>query len=139
MPQSYMDSQAVYVDRDGMKGIVPVIAGLADTYALTVDDSNTTYIATKASATQVYTLPAVQAGLVYSFVCANAAGEILINPTGSVVFNIKASEGGAAVATVAGTGIKNTAATNVAGDRITLISDGSAWYAVQQSGIWATQ
>jgi hypothetical protein len=137
MPDSYLDSQGTYVDRDAMVGKRNFVSTVADTRAYTAAESGTVTLATKTSATQTFTLPAV--GLEYSFIAGSAAGEVLINPTGSVVFNIKASEGGAAVSTAAGTGIKNTAATNIAGDRISVISDGTAWYASSQSGIWATQ
>ena len=139
MAGSYMDSQATYVDRDAMVGLTNVISTVADTRTMTIEESNSVVIATKTSATQTFTLPTVQTGLTYTFICDNAASEILINPTGSVVFNIKASEGGASVVTAAGTGIKNTAATNVKSDRITLVSDGTAWYSALQSGIWASQ
>jgi len=139
MPQSYLDSQATYVDRDAMVGLSAITAGTDATYALAVDDSNRIYVGTRTSATQVYTLPAVAAGLSYTFVCGHASGEILVNPTGSVVINTKAANAGAAVATAAGTGIKNTAATNILGDSVVLVCDGIAWYTVNQSGIWASQ
>jgi len=139
MAGSYLDSQSTYVDKDDGRGLRSIVVGTADTYTLTQENSGTTYVATKGSATQTYTLPAVVSGLWYTFRCGHASGEILINPADSVVINIKASEGGAAVATVAGTGIKNTAATNVVGDFITLICDGSAWYHIGQSGTWASQ
>ncbi len=118
----------------------------ADTIAVGAADTGKVYLATKASATQTFTLPAVAAGLTYTFICGHASGEILINPTGSVVFTITsfAAVGADAdtgiVTTSAGTGIKNTAATNAIGDSIVLVSDGVGWYGVGiSSGIWATQ
>jgi hypothetical protein len=139
MPNSYLDSQATYVDRDAMVGFRAITNTTTDTATYTAEDSGRIVIATKSSATQTFTLPAVASGLEFTFVCGHASGEILINPTGSVVLNIKASEGGAAVATAAGTGIKNTAASNILGDNITLICDGTAWYGIKQSGTWASQ
>jgi len=139
MPSTYLDSQSMYVDKDSMTGLAAVTAGDTATYALTSEDSGRVYIATKGSATQTYTLPAVAAGLIFTFVCGHASGEILVNPTGSVVINTKAANAGAAVATAAGTGIKNTAATNILGDSVVLVCDGTAWYTVNQSGIWASQ
>ena len=72
-----------------------------------------------------------------------AAGEILINPNDTVdIFRIKATEdAGASVVTSAGTGIKNTAATNIVGDHITIVSDPStdSWFMIGQSGIWGSQ
>jgi len=98
-------------------------------------------IGTKASGNQTYTLPAAQvAGLIFTFVCGSAAGEILVNPVGTDTISIQATNGGASVVTAAGIGIKNTAATNVLNDRVTLVSDGvSQWWAIEQAGIWATQ
>jgi len=98
-------------------------------------------ICTKSSGNQTFTLPPAQTyGLPYTFVCANAGGEILVNPVGTDTISIKASEGGASVITAAGVGIKNTAATNVVGDHVTLISDGvSQWVMIAQSGTWASQ
>lgn len=116
------------------------------TIALTAAQSNTVFLATKTSGTQTFTLPAVAAGLTYTFICGHASGEILVTPTGSVVTTITtfgavgADADTAIVATAAGTGIKNTAATNAIGDSVTLISDGVGWYGIGiTSGIWATQ
>jgi hypothetical protein len=118
----------------------------ADTIAVAAADTGKVYLATKGSATQTFTLPAVAVGLTYTFICGHASGEILINPTGSVVFTVTAFAAVGAdadtgiVTTSAGTGIKNTAATNAIGDSVTLVSDGVGWYGVGiTSGIWATQ
>lgn len=118
----------------------------AATIAVTAAQSGGVFMATKGSATQTYTLPAVASGLIYTFICGHASGEILVNPTGSVVTTITsfAAVGVDAdtgiIATAAGTGIKNTAATNAIGDSITLVSDGVGWYSVGiSSGIWASQ
>lgn len=118
----------------------------ADTIAVAAADTGKVYLATKSSATQTFTLPAVAAGLTYTFICGHASGEILINPTGSVVFTVTsfaavgADADTAIVTTAAGTGIKNTAATNAIGDSVTLVSDGVGWYGIGiTSGIWASQ
>lgn len=43
-------------------------------------------------------------------------------------------------ATAASTGIKNTAATNVVGDFVTLVSDGvTTWYMTSVAGVWASR
>lgn len=112
------------------------------TATLTVAESSKVVIATKASATQTFTLPiATTEGLSYTFIAGSAAGEILVTPNAADAILIKATvDQGASVAPAAGTGIKNTAATNVLGDMITLVADGvSKWYMVGQSGIWASQ
>lgn len=125
-------------------GSLPVsITSAAGPVALTSSNAGQVTIATAGSGTQTFTLPsAVTPGLMFTFICGNAAGEILVNPATALAQNfiIKASEGGAAVTTAANTGIKNTAATNVLDDRITVISDGvGTWYAINQSGTWASQ
>ncbi len=116
------------------------LTGTGDT--LVAAESGKMMIATKASATQTFVLPsAATSGLLFTFKCGNAAGEILINPAGSEVIQARATnDAGADITPAGGTGIKNTAGTNVIGDYITLVSDGvSKWYTVAQSGIWASQ
>jgi hypothetical protein len=118
----------------------------AATIAVTAAQSGGVFLATKGSATQTYTLPAVAAGLMYTFICGHASGEILIDQAASEVITITsfAAVGADAdtgiIATAAGTGIKNTAGTNAIGDSITLVSDGVGWYSVGiTAGIWASQ
>lgn len=122
----------------GLKRQVEVVTG---DEVVTTAMSGRTFICTKSSATQTFTLPTAATGaLEYTFICGHASGEILVNPTGTNTFAIKASAGGASVVTASSTGIKNTAATNILGDSITLVSDGvSQWYGYAQNGIWATQ
>lgn len=127
--------------------IRPVTEGTSDTYTLATTGSGRVYVATKGSATQTYTLPAVAtAGVQFTFVCGHASGEILITPQASeaIVITSFAAVGADAdtgiVAPAAGTGIKNTAATNAIGDSITLVSSGTKWFSVGiTSGIWASQ
>jgi len=114
----------------------------SDTDTLTAQESGSVIIATKSSATQTFTLPsAATGGVIFTFVCGHASGEILINPIAGQTIQTKATgDGGALVAPAAGTGIKNTAATNVIGDHVTLVSNGvTGWYTIGQSGIWASQ
>lgn len=117
-----------------------VIKTSATTYDLPQRTSSEVLIATANSGTQTFNLPFANLnGVFYTFVAADAGGEINIVPQASDSIVAKASEGGAVVAPAAGTGIKNTAATNVVGDRITLVADGNTgWYAVEQSGTWAS-
>jgi len=115
----------------------------ADTDTLTVADSGKTYICTKSSATQTFTLPtaATLPGFRATFVCGNAGGEILITPNAADQISAKGLvDHSTSVKPAAGTGIKNTAATNVLGDHITLVSDGvNTWHEVAGAGIWASQ
>lgn len=147
MPTSYMDSQSTYVDKDAMVGLRKVTRTSADTASYTQEDSLTIVIATKGSATQTFTLPAATtAGIELDFVCGHASGEILINPASGEkivgqVFSAIGADADTAQISNTTTGIKNTAATNVLGDRIKLISDGvDTWFiSGLPQGIWATQ
>ena len=112
------------------------------TTTLTAADSGQIVKATKASATQTFTLPVATAkGATFTFICGHASGEVLIDPAGTDKIKCKATnDAGASVAPAGGTGIKNTAATNIIGDYITLVADGvDQWDCVAQSGIWASQ
>jgi len=125
----------------------PVTESTTATYALATTDSGRVYVATRTSSTQTYTLPAVAtAGVSFTFVCGHASGEILVTPQASeaIVMTSFAAVGADAdtgiISPVAGTGVKNTAATNAIGDSLTLISSGTKWFSVGiTSGIWASQ
>lgn len=132
------------VDQDtyGVFALRPVAATTAETEDVTADETGKVFVQTRSSTTVTYQLPAAQAGLEYTFVCGNAGSEILITPaTGdAIVTKIHAANDGTALAPAAGTGIKNTAATNVAGDFIRLVClDGTTWYGVGMAGVWASQ
>ena len=121
--------------QDAVVNLVPT------TVTLTSAQSGLVSIQTLASGTQTYTLPAATSKAQFTFVCGHADSEILVNPAGTDVISLKATEdAGAHIIIAGGTGIKNTAATNVLNDHITLASDGvSKWYMIGQSGIWASQ
>jgi hypothetical protein len=114
---------------------------------LTENQSGAVVIANLGSGTQTFTLPAAAAGLTFTFLCNHASGEILINTATGDVINIMtfgavgADADTARVAPTTGTGIKNTAATNVVGDSVTLIAaDTTTWYSQGITvGIWASQ
>jgi len=117
---------------------------LADTIAIAAADSGTVYVATKTTATQVFTLPAAAtAGLTYTFVCGTGAinGEIRIGvATGDLITGkIHAAQDGTALVTTVTTGLLlNTAAGNVVGDSVTLVSDGiPTWDMVAPIGAWS--
>jgi len=117
-------------------------AQTAETKTVTVAESGSVFVQTRSSTTVTYTLPAAAPGLEYTFVCGHANSEILITPASgdAIVTKIHAAQDGTALAPAAGTGIKNTAATNVAGDFIKLVSlDGTTWYGVGMAGLWASQ
>jgi hypothetical protein len=114
----------------------------ADTEAVLAAESGKTYVQTRSSTTCTFNLPAAAAGLTYSFVCGHADSEILITPaTGDkIVGKTHGAENGSGIAPAAGTGIKNTAATNVVGDHCTLVAlDDVTWYMTSVAGVWASQ
>lgn len=119
-----------------------VSAQTAETKLVEAAESGSVFVQTRSSTTVTYTLPPAAAGLEYTFVCGHADSEILITPASgdAIVTKIHASNDGTALAPAAGTGIKNTAATNVAGDFIRIVSlDGTTWYGVGMAGVWASQ
>lgn len=101
------------------------------------------FFATQASTTQTFTLPTAASapGMVFSFHCGSAAGEILVNPDAADQIQIKGLvDHSTSVKPTAGTGVKNTAATNVLGDYLVIKSDGVlTWYEIAGAGIWASQ
>ena len=124
-------------------GLVPQVESVsASTKTVTAAMSGRMFVSVAASGTQTFTLPAAAAGLEYTFVAGHADTEILITPaTGdAIVGKTHAAENGAGIAPAAGTGIKNTAATNVVGDHCTLrCLDGTTWYMTSVAGVWASQ
>lgn len=136
-------SLAAAASRLNQAGDRPVIVTAAATLTLTAADSGAVVVGTLGSGTQTITLPEANVnGLNYHFTQTTAAGEILVNPGNATdVFQLKATvDAGASIVTAAGVGIKNTAATNVVGDFITIISNGAGrWIMIAQSGIWASQ
>ena len=113
------------------------------TFTLTRNDSGKLYHCTLGSGTQTFTLPlaANHKGALFTFVCGDAGGEILVTPNSADQISAKGLvDHSTSVKPTAGTGIKNTAATNVVGDHITVMSDGSTtWHEIAGAGIWASQ
>ena len=114
------------------------------TTTLTNAQSGKTHVATKASVTQDFILPsAATEGLIYTFICGHADGEITIQVDGTDTVACIVNPGQApevSLVTSAGKGIINTGGTNILGDHITLISDGvSRWYGISQIGIFASE
>lgn len=114
----------------------------AETEAVDAAESGKVYVQTRSSTTVTFTLPAAAAGLTYTFVCGNASSEILITPQSgdAIVGKTSGADDGTGIAPAAGTGIKNTAATNVVGDHCTLVAlDATTWYMTSVAGVWASQ
>jgi hypothetical protein len=113
----------------------PVIVTDAATLALEAEQSGAVIRATKTSATQTFALPApTTAGLEYTFICGHADGEINIDP-GAATYTIT----GVGIAVAAAKDLKNSAASNVVGDSVTLVSDGDkGWHITAIQGTWAS-
>lgn len=124
-----------------------VVSDTDTTHTLDKANSGAIFIATASSGTQTYTLPAVaNDGAFFTFICGNAGGEILVTPqSGEAIKIVTFAAVGvdadtAIVAPTAGTGVKNTAATNAVTDNLTIVSDGTQWLGIGiTGGIWASQ
>ena len=108
------------------------------TVVLTAAQSATTCINVSTSGTPVWTLPAVANGLYFNFVCGNTTAGFAVNTTTTAVIHAKTTATGTAITSTATTGaITNTQATAVVGDALQLMCDGTAWWMVAQTGIFA--
>ena len=108
---------------------------------LTAGDSGKVF--TVATDALVITLPAVAAGLKFTFVNTGADGNniITISPESSDAIwgTITLA---AAVVDLGGVDNKdliNTKASSIKGDSATLVSDGTDWYVTASTGIWAAE
>ncbi len=133
------------LDVSGSAGVPrPTVVNLVPTaVTLAVADKGKVSIQTLATGTQTYTLPLASTapGAVFTFVCQHAGSEILVNPNAADQVSIKGLvDHSTSVKPAAGTGVKNTAATNVIGDHLSIVSDGvNTWYEIAGAGIWASQ
>lgn len=120
-----------------------VVRASSGTTALAAAQSGAVVANTGTSSTTTFTLPAAAAGLHYCFVeGGDAAGELLINPSSGdkIVGKTHGAENGTGIAPAAGTGIKNTAASNVKGDHCCLHAiDDVTWQMTSVAGVWASQ
>lgn len=100
---------------------------------VTVADSGRVYVQLDADEAVTFQLPATQNGLIYTFVCGHAGGEINISPNAADKIT------GKGIAGADNQDIKNTNASNAIGDCITLIGDGvDGWLIINMLGTWAT-
>lgn len=113
----------------GSARVVPVAVKTAN-YTVLASESDTVFIADAADL--VFTLPATQAGLRYTFVCAavSAATGLSISP--QTVDSI--NEG------TDNKDLINSGATDVLGDSVTLVGDGDkGWFTEVKIGTWAAE
>lgn len=107
-------------------------AAAGATVVLTAADSGKVLINASSSGSPSWTLPAVSNGLTFTFVCGNTFAGFTV--TGGVI-HLKTSASGTVLTST--TTITNTQGTAIVGDFITIVSDGTAWWTISQSGIFA--
>lgn len=118
----------------GTVGSIVQSALVGATVVLTAADSGKMFFNRSTSGSPSWTLPAATtAGLRYTFICANTTAGFTV--TGAQVIHAKTSATGTAITTT--TTLTNTQATAVVGDVIQIVSDGSVWWMVHQTGIFA--
>lgn len=113
----------------------PVIqsALVGATVAVTAAQSGYVFQNRSTSGSPSWTLPTCANGLEYTFTCANTTTGFTV--TGAQVIHAKTSATGTAITTT--TTLTNTQATAVVGDSITIVGDGTAWWMIAQSGVFA--
>jgi hypothetical protein len=99
--------------------------------------SGTVFVATRDTGTQIFPLPAATtAGLKYTFFAGHVDGEINVDPGTGTMLGVAFA--GTALTVATNKDLKNTAATNVVGDCVTVVSDGAKWLIINIYGIWAS-
>src|SRR5579864_6784327 len=112
----------------------PAVAGAGTTVVLTTAQSGSVCINIATSGAQSFTLPVGAAGTKFTFVCGNTTvGFTVTNAT--QVIHFKTSASGTVLTST--TTLTNTQGTAIVGDFISLVCDGTAWWTVAQSGIFA--
>lgn len=117
----------------GLGSSVVQSALVGATVALTAAQSGGTFQNRSTSGSPSWTLPTCANGLEYTFTTANTTAGFTV--TGAQVIHAKTSATGTAITTT--TTLTNTQGTAVVGDAITIVGDGTAWWMVAQSGIFA--
>lgn len=108
------------------------------TVALTAAQSGSVCINRSTSGSPSWTLPAAAAGLEFTFITANTTAGFTITTGTAAVIHAKTNATGTAITSTATTGaITNTQATAVVGDCLQLVCDGTNWWPMAQSGIFA--
>ena len=113
---------------------VATSATVGATVVLAAADSGKTLINVSTSGSPSWTLPAPANGLKFSFVCGNTTAGFTVTSAAAVI-HFKTTATGTALTST--TTLTNTQATAVVGDTITIVCDGTAWWMVAQSGIFA--
>jgi len=107
-------------------------ATVGATVVLTAADDEKVLINVSTSGSPSWTLPTAAAGLAFTFVCGNTTAGFTV--TGGVV-HLKTSATGTALTST--TTVTNTQSTAVVGDSLQIVCDGTNWWAIAQTGIFA--
>lgn len=123
-----------YVNGDAVSG---------KTSAYTVLDTDNGKHFYSATDNMVFTLPSATAGLCYTFTNtgADGAAKISISPAAADAIHGTITLA-ASVVELSGTDNKdliNTKATATTGNSVTIFSDGTDWYVLNSTGIWASE
>jgi hypothetical protein len=123
-----------YVNGDAVSG---------KTSAYTVLDTDNGKHFYSATDNMVFTLPSATAGLSYTFTNtgADGAAKISISPAAADAIHGTITLA-ASVVELSGTDNKdliNTKATATTGNSVTIFSDGTDWYVLNSTGIWASE
>ena len=119
--------------RDVQVGLVEIVNLAAATQTVAKNQTNEIFIGVVDA---VFTLPLATAdlsGIRYTFVTgvASASTGVVLTPgTGDAIF-------GGGLTAVADESLTNTGATDVLGDQVTVVCDGTGWLITQLVGIWA--
>lgn len=124
-------------------------AGWSDNYvqsitaSTTLTDKDSGKVFTVATDALVITLPACKAGLKLTFVNTGADGNniITLSPqaTDSIWGTITLAGTVVDLGGVANKDLINTKTSAIKGDAVTLVSDGTDWYVIGSTGIWAAE
>jgi hypothetical protein len=126
-----------------------VKAGWDGNYVQSITESTTLYsgdsgkVFTVATDALVITLPACEAGLKFTFVNTGADTNniITISPqsTDAIWGTMTLADSVVDLGGVDDKDLINTKGTSVKGDSVTLISDGTDWFVIASTGIWAAE
>lgn len=132
---------AVSQDANGITVFGPLNRGVSSsaatgaTVVLTLADSGKVLINKSTGGSPSWTLPAnAPSGIYFTFVCGNTTAGFTVTSATQVI-HLKTSASGTVLTTT--TTMTNTQGTAIVGDHITIVSDGTAWWTVAQSGIFA--
>lgn len=110
----------------------------ATNYTVLASESGATFIGSAADV--VFTLPSTAAGLVYRFITGAVSAGTGLSVSPAAADKIIGSCDGVAITAADNKDLINTGATDVAGDSITLIGDGTdGWYIIGSTGVWARE